>query len=305
MTDRVSDPASAGAIEPGNIAPCSPASVAGLCAANLQLRAENVRLRDEMLQQSAAAESISTARANYVGEMSHILRTPLNQIMGIAHLLRKTALDDDQVRLLDRLESSGKELVEVISDILDVTKIRAGKFELDAKDFALLDMIRDVATDVDAAAQERRLAIQVQATNIPALVNSDRSRLAQALARYMSDAVKFTTAGSVTLRCWTVEQSDTDYLIRFEVTDTGGELTCEEQKRLFAPFEHAGNSTARRNDGADLGLAITKHLAELFGGDVGVTRQADIGSTFWFTARLGRAAEESALSVQPSKKDSL
>ncbi len=237
-----------------------------------------------------AAESANHAKSAFLANMSHEIRTPLNAITGMAHLIRRGGLDATQSSRLDQLEAAGQHLLELIDAILDLSKIDAGKLTLDEGLLQLDTLVDGVVTMLTPRALDKRLSLRREpAPRLPALL-ADSTRLRQALLNYASNAVKFTTTGGVSLRVLLQDEDADSVMLRFEVLDTGPGIDAEVLPRLFSPFEQADNSTTRRYGGTGLGLAITRRIARLMSGDAGADSRPGEGSTFWFTARLRKAA---------------
>ncbi|UTH72818.1 PAS domain S-box protein [Chromobacterium sp. IIBBL 290-4] len=254
-----------------------------------------------LVQAKEAAEAANAMKSAFLANMSHEIRTPMNAILGMAYLLGQQGVSNEQRHQLDTIDRSARHLLNIINDILDLSKAEAGKLKLDYSDFELSRLPKDVAAMVADLARAKGLALLLELPSEPLAARGDLTRLTQCLLNLASNAVKFTASGSVALR---LEQSlgeDGAVLARFEVRDTGIGIPAEALPRLFGAFEQADASTTRRYGGTGLGLAITKHLAEMMGGTVGVESQPGKGSVFWFTARLERgelraAAAEPALS---------
>ena len=248
---------------------------------------ELVRFRtDELAQAKEAAEAASRAKSSFLANMSHEIRTPMNAILGMANLLRRGGVTPVQAERLDKIELASNHLLGTINDILDLSKIEAGKFVLEETSVnpnSLLSTIQSILTE---RAQAKGLNLIVDTGHFPDDLQGDPIRLQQALLNYANNAIKFTEIGSVTLRAIPQEESDTSIRLRFEVQDTGIGIPAENLPRLFSAFEQADNSTSRKYGGTGLGLAITRKLAELMGGEVGVESTEGLGSLFWFTARL-------------------
>jgi PAS domain S-box-containing protein len=242
----------------------------------------------ELQSARARAEAANIAKSAFLATMSHEIRTPMNGVLGMANLLKRSSLDDRQRHFVDLIESSGQHLLAIINDILDFSKIEAGKVNLVEKDFMLSSLFEEAWTIVGDRAAAKGLR---QATHCEAggrMLHGDKVRLLQALTNYLSNAIKFTEAGSITLGCRVIEEHEHDCVLRFEVTDTGIGLTSEQQARVFEAFEQADSSASRKYQGTGLGLAITKRVVQLMGGEVGVDSRIGEGSTFWFTCRLGK-----------------
>jgi PAS domain S-box-containing protein len=233
------------------------------------------------------AEAANLAKSTFLANMSHEIRTPMNAILGLTHLMRADATPA-QAERLEKIGGAGRHLLSIINDILDVSKIEAGKLQLEQSDFALgavLDHVRSMITD---AAQAKGLRVEVDGDSVPLWLRGDQTRLRQSLLNYASNAIKFTASGSVALRAKLLEDTGDTLLIRFEVADSGIGIATDDLDRLFHAFEQADTSTTRKYGGTGLGLVITRRLAELMGGKVGADSTAGQGSTFWFTARLQR-----------------
>ncbi|MFA5083091.1 MAG: response regulator [Hydrogenophilaceae bacterium] len=243
----------------------------------------------ELARAKIAAEAANAAKSAFVANMSHEIRTPLNAIIGLTHLLRRDTTDLLQRTRLDKIVSSSQHLLSVINDILDFSKIEAGKLTLSLTDFTFDRMLDNVIAMIGPKVREKGLAIVLERDDLPAVLVGDATRLAQGLLNYLSNAVKFTEHGRVEVRLSKVEESETDLLVRFEVTDTGIGIAPEKLADLFAAFEQVDATISRRYGGTGLGLAITRRLAHLMGGEAGAHSVPGQGSTFWFTARLGKS----------------
>ncbi|MEX8507813.1 MAG: PAS domain S-box protein [Leptothrix ochracea] len=248
----------------------------------------NQRTR-ELVEANTLAEAANQAKSSFLANMSHEIRTPMNAIVGLTHLLQRSSIDADQQEKLRKINDSALHLMAVINDVLDISKIEAGKFELSETDMDLEHVLRDVMGWVREKAQAKKLTLLTDIeAGLPPL-RGDTTRLTQALLNYVGNAIKFTEKGHVTLRVRSLEITDTDALLHFEVQDSGIGINAEDLSRLFQPFEQVDRRTTRRHGGTGLGLTITQRLAELMHGQAGATSQPGIGSTFWFTARLARA----------------
>ena len=242
----------------------------------------------ELESAKAAAEEATRAKSAFLASMSHEIRTPLNGVLGMAMLLRRSGVSEEQSEFLNKIDASGKHLLSVINDILDLSKIEVGKLELEETDFVLDEVLKSVSAVVGTAIEAKGLTFDINCGGLPQYLRGDPTRLAQALVNYLNNALKFTERGSIGLSGTLIEENDTDCLLRFAVADTGIGITPEQQARLFNTFEQADNSTTRKYGGSGLGLAITRSIVGLMGGEVGVNSTPGAGSTFWLTVRLAK-----------------
>jgi signal transduction histidine kinase/ActR/RegA family two-component response regulator len=237
-----------------------------------------------------AAEAASRAKSSFLANMSHELRTPMNGIMGMIDLALRRSTDDKTRDQLRKAKQSSQTLLAVINDVLDLSKIEAERLVLEHTQFKLGEVLENISSLVTERVAAKGLAFHIEvAPEITSLtLQGDPLRLGQILLNLTSNAVKFTAAGSVTIRVHPIEESSSTVLLRFEVTDTGTGISTADQQRLFTAFEQADGSMTRKYGGTGLGLAICKQLAQLMGGEVGLESKPDQGSTFWFSARLGK-----------------
>ena len=234
------------------------------------------------------ADAASLAKSTFLANMSHEIRTPMNAIIGLTHLLRRAEPTPEQALRLGKIDVAAAHLLAVINDILDISKIEAGKLVLEHENFMLGAVLDHVQLLIDDAARAKGLSIAIDRDAVPLWLRGDATRLRQALLNYASNAVKFTASGTVTLRAALLEDGGDSLLLRFEVQDTGIGIAPEKLPGLWGAFEQADASTTRRYGGTGLGLTITRRLAGLMGGRAGAESTPGRGSSFWFTARLGR-----------------
>ncbi|PXW98040.1 PAS domain S-box-containing protein [Sphaerotilus hippei] len=248
-------------------------------------------LNEELARRAEQAEAATRAKSAFLANMSHEIRTPMNAIIGLAHLMARDTRDALQRERLGKVDSAAKHLLQVINNILDLSKIDAGKLTLEHIEFSLDELLARVFEMVSERAGEKGLELIVDTDHLPRRLRGDPTRLSQSLINLMGNAVKFTEQGWIRLRGELLAEDHQRLQVRFEVQDTGEGIASDRQATLFEAFEQADSSMTRRHGGTGLGLALTRHLARMMDGEIGVSSQPGAGSTFWFTAWLGRASE--------------
>jgi two-component system sensor histidine kinase/response regulator len=253
----------------------------------------NLDLIARLTEARATAEHLAQVKSLFLANMSHEIRTPMNAILGLAHLLHRGTRDPDQRDKLGKIAKAANHLLAILNDILDFSKIDAGRLELEECDVDLAAVLAHAAALVadEARAKGLELAVHLDpALTADPMLRGDPTRLTQLVLNYLANAVKFTERGTIALEAGIVTDGPDARLVRCAVRDTGPGIDPADQGRLFDAFEQLDPSTTRRHGGTGLGLAINRRLAERMGGAVGVQSRPGAGSTFWFTARLGRGA---------------
>jgi PAS domain S-box-containing protein len=248
-----------------------------------------------------AAEAANRAKSVFLANMSHELRTPMNGIMGMTDLAMRTATNPKQIDQLTKSMGASRHLLAIINNILDISRIEAERLTLDESDFSFSQAVDDTLLMLEESALAKGLRLsRTIAQDMPDRLCGDVLRLKQILLNYIGNAIKFSARGEITVRACVVEQDSLGLLLRIAVSDQGIGLSADEQSRLFRAFIQADDSSTRKYGGTGLGLIISKRLAHLMGGDVGVSSETGVGSTFWMTARLRRAVDGSQLYVGPA-----
>ncbi len=258
-----------------------------------------VQARTKELAEAVRAASVANhAKSEFVSNMSHEMRTPMNSILGMSYLALNSQPNPKVREYLERISESGQHLLSLISDVLDFSKIEAGKLEIESASFLVRDVVNDVLRQMSEMATQKGLQLRSEIDPVlDRALHGDVLRVRQILLNYVSNAIKFSREGEVVLRAQGNNPDAAGADVRFEVVDRGIGMTSEQTAKLFRPFHQADASTTRCYGGTGLGLAICRKLVDLMGGDVGVVSEPGVGSTFWLHLPLSWALEIPAARV--------
>lgn len=262
-------------------------------ARSLRLCLDNESQQAALLEAKNAAEAASRAKGIFLANISHEIRTPMNAILGLTHLLSQEISAPKPREQLAKIQQAARHLLQIINDVLDLSKIESEQLTLEKVEFSPVQIIHHAIDLLSERVTAKGLQLAWAITpDVPECLCGDPFRLEQILLNFLGNAIKFSQQGEIMIRARLEAEDENSVLVHFAVEDQGIGLTPEQQARLFQPFVQADDSTTREYGGTGLGLVISRRLALLMGGDVGVVSKAGVGSMFWMTARLGKVAED-------------
>ena len=259
------------------------------------------RLTSELTEAKLSAEHANLTKSKFISNVSHEIRTPLNSILGLSYILLNSDLTSEQKNNLLKIDRSGKHLLTLINNILDLSKLEANKVDIEKAPFDIRATIQDVYDIFEHQSRKNDVHLMTEVDQSIPQVVGDQLRIKQILLNYVSNAIKFSRGGDVTIAVSVVQRSEKHIDLLFSVMDTGIGLSEHDQTVVFDSYQQVDASTTRKYGGTGLGLAISKRITELMGGHVGVDSELDKGSNFWFTIKLD--IDHFGVSVIPKYKD--
>ena len=268
-----------------------------------ELQKINKKLKIDLEKAQTDAKMVNHVKSMFLSNISHEIRTPMNGIIGMYNVLKQTKLSKEQIEFLDIINISGQNLISVIDDILDLSKIESGNFKLENKQFIINDKIEKIKNLLIFKSKGKGInLISVHDTKIPKYVLGDAGRFKQILTNLTNNAIKYTKEGSVTIKTQLLKDTKKHIFVKFNIIDTGIGINEKNKENLFKSFYQVDSSTTRKYGGTGLGLAISKHLTKIMGGDIGVESTFGKGSTFWFILKFNKVLKNE---VDLKSKDSI